>query len=89
MSVFIENMSTLKAIKLCFFKVIKRILHSSCSWSIHMKFIKLAECSFEFYKMSYEMTTRVRSSIYESFVIVLQPRWGGGGGGRSRDVPPE
>ena len=41
MLIFIENMSTLTALKF-FFKshMIKRILHS---WSFHIKFIKLAE----------------------------------------------
>ena len=49
MLIFIENMSTLRAIK-SYFKshMIKRILHS---WSFHMKFIKLAEGSFNKFHM--------------------------------------
>ena len=69
-------MSTLEAIKYCFKShMIKQILHS---WSFHMKFIKLAEgslnaavilteCILESKntkQISYEMTTRVRSSIF-------------------------
>ena len=45
--------------------MIKRILHS---WSFYMKFIKLAKGSFK--KISYEMTTRVRSSIYYRFMTM-------------------
>ena len=47
--IFIENMSTSKAIK-SYFKghMIKRILHS---WSFHMKFIKLAKGSFNKFHM--------------------------------------
>ena len=53
-------MFTLKAIKSRFKgHMIKRILYS---WPFHMKFIKLAKGSFN--KFEYEMTTRVRSSIY-------------------------
>ena len=46
---FVEILSTLKAIK-TFLKghMINRILHS---WSFHMKFIKLAEGSFENFHM--------------------------------------
>ena len=39
--------------------MINRILHS---WSFHMKFMKRAEGSF--HKISYEMTTHVKFSIY-------------------------
>ena len=49
MLIFIENMSTLNALK-SYFKshMIKQILHS---WSFHMKFIKLAEGSFNNFHM--------------------------------------
>ena len=61
---FIGNMFTLKAIKSYLRShMIKRILHS---WSFHMKFIKLAEGSFN-------KTTRVRSSIYHSFSWCSSP----------------
>ena len=51
--IFIENMSTLKAIK-SFFKshMIKRILHS---WSFHMKIIKLAKGSFNTFHMKWSL----------------------------------
>ena len=49
MLIFIENMSTLRAIKFYFKShMIKRILHS---WSFHMKFIKLAEGLFNKFHM--------------------------------------
>ena len=49
MQIFIGNMSTLRAIKTYFRShMIKRILHS---WSFHMKFIKLAEGSFNKFHM--------------------------------------
>ena len=49
MLIFIGNMSILKAIKSYLRShMIKRILHS---WSFHMKFIKLAEGSFNKFHM--------------------------------------
>ena len=65
MKFFIEIMSTLKVIK-SFLKghMINRILHLQ---SFHMKFVKLAKGSFD--EISYELTTCVRSTIYNIFYI--------------------
>ena len=58
MLIFIGNMPTLKVIKSYLRSyMINQILHL---WSFHMKFVKLAE---------YEMTTRVRSSIYANAFV--------------------
>ena len=55
-------MSTLNAIKSSFDHMMNRILHS---WLFHMKFIKLAEGSFDKLN-SYEMTSREISFMYQA-----------------------